>query len=81
MRALQIEKDAQEIRKRVEQLGKHITNYEEYMRKLGTHIGNSVSMYNTSYRELGKIDKDVMRITKREETGVEPIAIDKPSVD
>src|SRR3989338_1998031 len=63
LRALKIEKDAHEIRKRVEQLGKHIINFEEYMRKLGGNISTTVNSYNTSYKELGKIDKDVFRIT------------------
>jgi DNA recombination protein RmuC len=81
MRALQIEKDAQEIRKRVELLGKHVTNYEEYMRKLGGHLSTTVNTYNTSYKELGKIDKDVMLITDRAESGIEPLAIDKPQED
>jgi DNA recombination protein RmuC len=77
MRALQIEKDAQEIRKRVEQLGKHIVNFDEYMRKLGGNISTVVNTYNTSYKELGKIDKDVLRITG-ENNGIETLLIDKP---
>ncbi len=81
MRALRIEKDAQEIRKRVEQLGKHIVNYEEYMKKLGANLGTTVNTYNTSYKELGKIDKDVMRITARSEAMIEPEALPKPTVD
>ncbi|MEK7501014.1 MAG: DNA recombination protein RmuC, partial [Patescibacteria group bacterium] len=63
MRALQIEKDAQEIRKNVERLGKHILNFEEYMKKLGDNLGRTVNTYNASYKELGQIDKDVLRIT------------------
>ncbi|PIQ80414.1 MAG: DNA recombination protein RmuC, partial [Parcubacteria group bacterium CG11_big_fil_rev_8_21_14_0_20_41_14] len=78
---LQIEKDAQEIRKRVEQLGKHIMNYEDYMRKLGGHLSTTVNSYNASYKELGKIDKDVMRITERAEQGVEPELIEAPKND
>jgi DNA recombination protein RmuC len=78
LRALQIEKGAKEIQKRVIQLGKHIMNYEDHMKRLGNQLSTTVNTYNTSYKELGKIDKDVMRITQREETGVEPIAIDKP---
>ena len=80
MRALQIEKDAQEIRKRVEQLGKHIINFEEYMRKLGGNISTTVNSYNTSYKELGKIDKDVFRITGGG-GGIEPIALEVPKGD
>ena len=81
LKALQIEKDAQEIRKRVEQLGKHIINYEDYMRKLGSHLSTTVNSYNASYKELGKIDKDVTRITGRAETGVEPELIEAPKID
>jgi DNA recombination protein RmuC len=78
MRALQIEKDAQEIRKRVELLGKHILNYEDYMKRMGNQLGTVVNTYNISYKELGKIDKDVMRITERAEEGVQPELIEAP---
>ncbi|MDZ4221591.1 MAG: DNA recombination protein RmuC [Patescibacteria group bacterium] len=78
LKALRIEKDAQEIRKRVEQLGKHVINYEEYVRKLGGHLATTVNAYNTSYKELGKIDKDVTRITERAESTVEPELIEAP---
>lgn len=81
MRALRIEKDAQEIRKRVEQLGKHITNFDEYMRKLGGHLSTTVNTYNTSYKELGRIDKDVMRITDRPEQGIEVEELEKPKTE
>ena len=81
LRALQIEKDAQEIQKRVSQLGKHVLNYEDYMKRLGNQLGTTVNTYNASYKELGKIDKDVMRITAREEGGIEPISIDKPKAE
>ncbi|OJI07881.1 hypothetical protein BK004_00365 [bacterium CG10_46_32] len=79
LKAMKIEKDAQEIRKRVEQLGKHIANYEDYMRKLGGHLSTTVNTFNTSYKELGKIDKDVMRITQRAESAVEPGLIEEPA--
>lgn len=77
LRALQIEESAKEIRRRVEDLGKHLSSYEEYMKKLGGHLGTSVSMYNQAYKELGKIDKDVLRVTGVA-AGMEPIAINKP---
>src|SRR3990167_98689 len=63
LRALQIEESAKEIRKRVEDLVRHIGSYETYMKKLGAHLGTAVNTYNTAYKEFGKIDKDVMRIT------------------
>src|SRR3990167_7024296 len=67
LRALQIEESTKEIRKRVEDLGRHIVSHETYMQKLGGHLGTAVNAYNTAYRELGKIDKDVLKITGQSE--------------
>ncbi len=63
LRALQIEESAKDIIKRVEFLGKHLLSYEMYMKKVGDNLGTTVSMYNQAYQELGKIDKDVLKIT------------------
>jgi DNA recombination protein RmuC len=78
LRALQIEESAKEIRKRVEELGRHLSSYETYMKKLGTHLGTTVSMYNSAYKELGKIDKDVLRITG-EASGIEQLTLESPT--
>ena len=77
LRALQIEKSAKEIRKNVEQLGKHIASYDAFMQKLGQHLGTTVNTYNTAYKEFKKVDKDVLRIA---ETGgdIEPMELEKP---
>lgn len=77
LRALQIEESAKEIRKRVEELGKHIATHDEYMKKLGNNLGTTVNSYNTAYKELNKIDKDVVRITDGERK-IEPLLIEKP---
>ena len=77
LRALQIEESAKEIRKRVEELGRHLGNYEQFMKKLGINLTTTVNAYNSSYKELGKIDKDVLRITS-EAVGIEPMSLDKP---
>ena len=77
LKAMQIEESAKEIRKRVEELGRHLGSWETYMQKLGTHLGTTVNMYNNAYRELGKIDKDVLRITG-EAVGTEPKTLDRP---
>ncbi len=79
LRALQIEESAKEIRHNVETLGKHLLSYEEYMKKLGGHLGTTVNAYNTAYKELGKIDKDVLRISG-EAVGIEALALDKPKI-
>ena len=79
MKALQIEQKAAEIQQRVGELGKHIGSYEEFYRKLGTSLSTTVSHYNSGYKELGKIDKDVYRIAG-EKIGVEPELLDKPTL-
>ncbi len=77
LRALQIEESAREIRANVEKLGKHIINFEEFMKKLGSSLGTTVNQYNTAYRELGKIYKDVVKITAGEKK-IEPLVLEKP---
>ncbi len=63
LRAMKIEESAKEIRKRVDELGKHLGSYDAYFKKIGMHLGTTVNMYNSASKELGKIDKDVLRIT------------------
>jgi DNA recombination protein RmuC len=77
LKALQIEESAKEIRKRVEDLGRHIGKYEDYYKKMGNSLSTTVNHYNAGYKELGKIDKDVLRITE-ESAGIEPEMLDKP---
>ncbi len=79
LRAMQIEESAKEIRKNVEQLGKHLIAYEDYMRKMGNNLGTTVNMYNQAYKEFGKIDKDVIKIAGGEKT-VEPTLLDRPKM-
>jgi len=78
LRALKIEESAKGIRQNVETLQKHILAYEEFMKKLGGSLSTTVNHYNTAYKELGKVDKDIVRITQGER-GVEPLTLDKPA--
>jgi len=80
LKALQIEESAKEIRQRVEELGKHLGAYESYMAKLGTALGTSVNQYNSAYKELKKVDKDVLHVTGVS-AGFEPQILDKPNLD
>lgn len=80
LRALKIEESAKSIRKHVELLGKHIQAYEDYMKKLGVSMTTTVNHYNIAYKELAKIDKDVIKITEGERS-VEPLQLDKPMVE
>lgn len=79
LRAFKIEEGAKEIKKNVEVLGKHLLAYEDYMKKLGNSMTTTVNSYNTAYKELGKIDKDVIRVIGGER-GIEPELLDKPRV-
>jgi DNA recombination protein RmuC len=78
LKAMKIEETAKEIQANVEKLGRHILSYEEYFKKLGNSLGTTVNHYNSAYKELGKIDKDVVRITDGE-TKVEPLELERPT--
>ena len=80
LKAMQIEEKAADIQKRVGELGKHIGAYEEFYKKLGVSLGTTVSHYNSGYKELGKIDKDVYRIAESK-IGIEPELLDKPATE
>lgn len=80
LNALHIEEKAVEIIKRVEELGRHMKTYEEYYNKLGSSLSTTINHYNAGYKELGKVDKDVLRITG-EKVGIEVLTIDKPSLE
>ena len=77
LKAMQIEESAKEIQKRVEELGKHLIKYEDYMQKVGNALGTTVNQYNNAYKELQKVDKDVLRITG-EAPGIEAVMVVKP---
>lgn len=75
-----ISEQAKEIIGQVENLRRHLVSYEDYMQRLGKNLGTTVNMYNHAYKEFGKIDKDVLRITG-EKIGTEPHTIEGPETD
>jgi len=79
-KAFKIEESAKDIIKRVGELGKHLKAYEDYMVKVGNSLSTTVNHYNTAYKELGKVEKDVTRITG-EAPGLEPMLLEKPNVE
>ncbi len=82
LKALKIEESVKEVIKRVDQLGKHLQSFQEYLDRMGTNLGKVVSSYNSSVREFKKVDKDVSRITEGQTGGnFEPKQIEKPSAD
>ncbi len=80
LKAMQIEETAKDIIKRVEELGKHIGAYDQFMNSLGNSLGTTVNHYNKAHKELKKIDKDVLRISGQT-AGVEVLALEKPLAD
>lgn len=77
---MQIEESAKTIRANVEKLGQHLGVYDSYMQKLGTSMSTTVNHFNTAYKELKKIDKDVVKITGSE-AAIEPMALEKPVLE
>lgn len=80
LKALQIEEQAKNIIKRVEELGKHLKSYEDYHGKLGNALGIVVNHYNSSGKELKKVDKDIYRISGQE-SGLESMMLEKPNLE
>lgn len=80
LRSIEIHKDTEKIRKNIEQLQKHLIAHNGYMMKLGSSLGTTVGHFNNTYKELGKIDRDIVKITDAE-ASVEPQLLDKPSLE
>lgn len=79
LRSLQIEQHAKEIQKQVGQLSRHNKVYQDLMIRLGKSLGTTVNHFNSAHKELGKLDKDVMKIAKTEST-VDPMQIENTTV-
>ncbi len=77
-RAFKVEESAKEIQKNVEKLSRHMQAYNEYFDKLGVTLGTTVNHYNSAQKELGKVDKDFMRITG-EGLALDSSALEKPN--
>ncbi len=77
LKSLEIQKDTEVIRKNIEQLQKHLLAYNSYFTKVGNSLGTTVNHYNAAGKELGKIDKDIVKIGGGE-TVLEVEQVDKP---
>lgn len=80
LRSLKIEEQARDIQIRVGQLGMHISKFDELLGKMGKSLSTTVNHYNNSYKELSKIDKDVVRIAGGELQS-SPDLVDRPQTD
>lgn len=79
-KAFKIEEQAKDIAKNVEALGRHLKAYEDYYKKLGSSLSTTVNHWNAGYKELGKVDKDVLRITG-DAVEIEVSAIERPLLE
>ena len=80
LRSIEIHKDTEKIRKNIEQLQKHLITHNGYMQKLGMSLGATVGHYNNTYKELGKIDRDIVKIAETD-PAVDPLLLEKPAID
>jgi len=80
LRSIEIHRDTEKIRKNIEQLQKHLISHNAYMQKLGNSLGTTVGHFNTTYKELGKVDRDIVKIAETEAT-VDPMLLERPPVD
>jgi DNA recombination protein RmuC len=80
LRALQIEEQTKEIRKRVGELGKHLASYEQHFTSVGKHLGTVVNQYNLASKDYSMIDKDVLRIGGAS-SGYQTLLIEKPDIE
>ncbi len=82
LNAMKIEKNAEDIKKRVKELHRHFATFSEFHEKMGNHLGTTVNQYNLSTNELKKMSKDVSRITAGEvEELIEMKTIEKPMTE
>ena len=78
LKSLEIQKDTEVIRKNVEQLGKHLLNVDGYFKRLGSSLSATVGHFNSTQKELGRVDKDVVKISGGE-ASVDPLLLEKPN--
>lgn len=80
LKAIKMQESVKDILKNIEQLGRHVGAYDEYMQKLGKQIGTTVSTYNSASREFKKIDKDIFKITQGNAGGkIDALSLEKPA--
>jgi len=80
-KAFKIEEQAKDIAKNVEALGRHINAYQDYYKKLGASLSTTINHYNAGTKELGKIEKDVLKIDASADIHIDIALLDKPLVE
>jgi DNA recombination protein RmuC len=80
LKSLQVEESVKEILKNIQNLDRHLKNYDDYMLGIGKNLATTVNKYNEGYREFKKIDKDIAKITDGEST-IDPLFLEKPQIN
>ena len=80
-KAFKIEEQAKDIAKNVEALGRHINAYQDYYKKLGASLSTTVNHFNAGTKELGKIEKDVLKIDASADIAIDVAVLDKPLLE
>lgn len=80
LKSLEIQKDTEVIKKNIEQLQKHLLAYNAYFSKVGNSLSATVGHFNSASKELGKIDKDIVKIGGGEAV-LEIEEINRPQTD
>ena len=80
-KAFKIEEQAKDIAKNVEALGRHINAYQDYYKKLGAALSTTVNHFNAGTKELGKIEKDVLKIDASVDIAIDVPLLDRPLLE
>ncbi len=80
-KAFKIEEQAKDIAKNVEALGRHINAYQDYYKKLGASLSTTVNHFNAGTKELGKIEKDVLKIDASADIAIDIGVLDRPLLE
>lgn len=81
LKSMEIQKDTEVIRKNIEALQKHLVSYDGYFKRVGSSLGATVGHYNNASKELGRIDKDIVKISGIGDPVIEAETIDRPLSD
>lgn len=81
LKSMEIQKDTEVIRKNIEALQKHLISYDGHFKKLGNSLGATVGHYNSASKELGRIDKDIVKISGQAEAVIEAETLERPLSD
>lgn len=79
-KAFKIEESAKGIQNKVNDLQKHLLAFDDFYKKLGSSLSTTVNHYNNTYKELKKVDKDIMKITGND-SAIDPDLLEKPSLE